>query len=84
VKADGLTVVKGEIVTTEFGKPDGNVTVSLRPKPSDTGESRRHERCPSHHLQFTGTRIWPTGTLASPLGPPVDVVTTPTVSTTSR
>ena len=75
VKADGLTVVKGEIVTTEFGKPDGNVTVSLRPKPSDTGEAAVTSGARATICSSTGTRIWPTGTLASPLGPPVDVVT---------
>ena len=39
VEADGLTVVKGEIRTTQFGEPDGGVTVVLRPKPEDSSDA---------------------------------------------
>ena len=67
VKAAGLTVVKGEIVTTEYGKPDGGVTVTLRPKPSETSGATI---CDS-----TGVRIWPAGSLSAPFGTLVDVVT---------
>ena len=75
VKADGLTVVKGQIVTTEYGRPDAGVTVSLRPKPSETGDAAVTSGVRATICGSTGTRIWPTGALSSPLGPPVDVVT---------
>jgi len=75
VSADGLTVVKGEVVTTEFGKPDGNVTVSLRPQPSETSATAVTSGARVTICGSTGTRIWPTGTLWTPLGAPVDVVT---------
>jgi len=75
VKADGLTVVKGEVTTAEFGKPAGGVTVSLRPQPSETGEAAVTSGVRLAICGSTGTRIWPGGSISSPLGPPVDVVT---------
>jgi hypothetical protein len=75
VQADGLTVVKGEIKTTQFGKPDGGVTVVLRPKPEDSGDAAVTSGARAAICGSTGTRIWPTGSLTSPLGTPVDVVT---------
>jgi len=75
VTADGLTVVKGEINTTEFGKPQGDVTVSLRPKPSESGEAAVSSGTRATICASTGTRIWPTGSLLAPYGTPVDVVT---------
>ncbi len=75
VRADGLTVVNGEIATTEYGKPDGGVTVTLRPKPADTGEAAVTSGARAAICDSTGVRIWPTGSLLSPLATPVDVVT---------
>jgi len=75
VGADGLTVVKGEIATTEFGHPQGNVTVTLRPKPSDTGAAAVASGARATICSSAGSRIWPSGSLESPLGTPVDVVT---------
>ena len=76
VRADGLTVVKGEIKTTKFGQPDGGVTVSLRPKPSETGQAATTGGALATICGSAGTRIWPTGSPVSALGTPVDVVTT--------
>ncbi|MFZ2057169.1 MAG: carboxypeptidase-like regulatory domain-containing protein [Acidimicrobiales bacterium] len=75
VSADGLSVVKGEIETTEYGKPDGGVTVTLRPKPSETGEAAVTSGALATICGSTGTRIWPTGSVLSPFATPVDVVT---------
>ncbi|MGA2527788.1 MAG: carboxypeptidase-like regulatory domain-containing protein [Acidimicrobiales bacterium] len=75
VKADGLTVVKGEIRTSRFGSPDGDVTVTLRPKPSETGESAVTTGVRAAICDSAGTRIWPAGSLLSPSATPVDVVT---------
>ena len=36
MSADGLTVVKGEIKTTLFGKPDPNISLLLRPQPAES------------------------------------------------
>jgi len=75
VAADGLTVVKGHIVTTQYGRPDADVTLSLRPQPSESGEvavttGPRVVICDS-----TGSRIWPQDAPASPLAAPVYVET---------
>ena len=75
VKADGLTVVKGEIRTSRFGTPDGGVTVTLRPKPSESGESALTTGVRAAICDSTGTRIWPGGSLLSPSATPVDVLT---------
>ena len=75
VQADGLTVVKGEIRTTQYGKPDGAVTVVLRPKPEDTGVAAVTTGTRATICGSAGTRIWPTGTVVSPLATPVDIVT---------
>jgi hypothetical protein len=77
VSADGYAVVKGEIVTTRFGKPDGGVTVTLRPKPSATTEAAVTSGARATICGPTGTRIWPTGAPVSPFGTPVDIVTNP-------
>jgi hypothetical protein len=74
VPADGLQVVNGTITTTEFGKPLGGVTVQLEVMPGETaaeavGSGPRAAVCSA------GSRLWPTGTLASPDGFPVTVTT---------
>ena len=66
VSADGFSVVKGEIETTEFGKPDGGVTVMLRPKPSETSEAAVTSGARATICGSTGTRIWPTGSAREP------------------
>jgi hypothetical protein len=75
VSADGLSVVKGEIETTEYGKPDGGVTVMLRPKPSETGEAAVTSGARVTICGSTGSRIWPTGSVVSPTATPADVMT---------
>ncbi len=75
-KANGTTVVDGFVETTEYGKPTGGVKVSLRPKagvpePQGVESGARATICGN-----AGIRIWPGGTLATPSGSPVDVVTT--------
>jgi hypothetical protein len=75
VAADGYTVVQGVLSTTQYGRPYGNVTVSLRPKPSESGTEAVTTGVRATICGASGTRIWPTGVVTSPLGPPVDVVT---------
>jgi len=75
VSADGLSVVKGEMETTEYGKPDGSVTVTLRPKLSETGEAAVTSGARVTICGSTGSMIWPTGSVVSPSATPVDVVT---------
>ncbi len=74
--ADGYTVITGEVVTTQYGKPKPSVQVSLRPKASVTADvavssGARATICDSN----SGTRIWPTGSLSAPVGSPVTVTT---------
>ena len=75
VPADGLTVVKGEIETTLFGKPDPNITLTLRPQPGESSMSAVTTGARAVVCGSYGTRIWPTGSLFLPSGVPVDVVT---------
>jgi hypothetical protein len=75
VLADGLTVVKGNIVTTEYGKPDADVTLSLRPQPSESGETAVTTGPRVVICDSTGSRIWPQDTPTSPLAAPVYVET---------
>jgi hypothetical protein len=75
VPADGLTVVKGEIKTTLFGKPDPNVTLTLRPQPGESSTTAVTTGTHAVVCGSYGTRIWPAGSLYAPSGAPVDVVT---------
>ena len=75
VPADGLTVVKGEIETTLFGKPDPNVTLTLRPQPGESSTAAVTTGARAVVCGSYGTRIWPAGSLYLPSGVPVDVVT---------
>lgn len=73
VPADGLQIVTATITTTRFGKPDPNVTVSLRPQeklsPAQALAGPRAALCGG------GNVIWPTGGLFKPDALPVDVTT---------
>jgi hypothetical protein len=75
VPADGLTVIKGEIRTTEFGKPQSSVTVSPRPEPSETSKAAITSGARAALCDSAGTRISPTGALLTPYGTPVEVQT---------
>ena len=74
-KANGFTVVSGEIETTQYGRPKGGVTVSLRPKADATPDAAVTRGARATICGSNGLRIWPAGTLAAPVGSPVDVVT---------
>jgi len=73
--ADGSTVVKAEITTKRFGKAAGGVTLSLRPKPEDSGAVAVTTGARATICATGPRRVWPTGTIATALGTPVDVVT---------
>ena len=75
VLADGSTVVAGDVATTQYGKPMPNVTVSLRPKPDATPTNAVTRGARATICAPNGLRIWPTGTLATPVGSPVDITT---------
>ena len=75
VPADGLTVVKGEIKTTLFGKPDPNITLTLRPQPGESSTAAVTTGAHAVVCGSSGTRIWPAGSLFLPSDTPVDVVT---------
>lgn len=73
---DGYTVITGTVVTTKYGQPAPNVPVSLRPKASSTNATAVTTGtfatiCDTN----TGGRIWPTGSLAAPVGSAVNVTT---------
>jgi hypothetical protein len=74
VPADGLKVVNGTITTTEFGKPLPNVAVQLEVMPGETSEAAVTSG-PRAAVCNAGSRLWPTGTMASPDGTPVTVTT---------
>ena len=74
VPADGLQVVDGTITTTEFGKPLANVPVQLEVMPGETAV-KAVTSGPLAAVCNAGSRLWPTGTLASPDGFPVSVTT---------
>ena len=74
--ADGTTVVTGLIVTTQYGKPKGGVSISLRPKADVTPDAAVSSGTRATICDGTGgARIWPTGTLAAPIGASVTVIT---------
>ncbi len=74
VPADGTEVVNGTITTTEFGKPLPNVTVQLEVMPGETA-AEAVTSAPRATVCNSGSRLWPTGTMASPDGFPVTVTT---------
>jgi len=76
VSADGLSVVKGEIETTEYGKPDGGRHRHAAAEAQRNGRSCRHERraeSPSAVPREAGSGRQ--AVLVSPLATPVDVMT---------
>jgi hypothetical protein len=75
VKADGSTVVSGDVETTQYGQPKSGVTVSLRPKSDLTSNDAVTSGTRATICGSNGLRIWPTGVLSAPVGTPVDIVT---------
>jgi hypothetical protein len=74
VPADGMQVVNGTITTSELGKPVGNVAVMLTVMPGEAVDATVKSG-PRASICSDGNRVWPTGSLASPDGVPVDVTT---------
>lgn len=75
-RADGLHVVTGKVTVREYGKPKPNASVQLEAMPTMppdravSGTTPRVTVCSA-----TAGRVWPTGTLAAPVGSAVNVTT---------
>jgi Carboxypeptidase regulatory-like domain len=74
VAADGMQVVSGSVVTTEFGKAKPNIAVRLQAMPGESAEDAVTSAPRAAICQSTN-RIWPTGTVSDPDGSPVTVTT---------
>jgi hypothetical protein len=76
VAADGSTVVDGEVITTQYGKPKGGVSFDLVPKSGGTPTAAvTHGALATLCDAASGGRIWPAGSLAQPNGASVKETT---------
>jgi hypothetical protein len=75
VPADGMQVVRGSITTTEYGKPLPYVSVLLEPQPASGYKAAVTTGARVAVCDSGGGRIWPTGTLLSLSGGPVNILT---------
>ncbi len=76
VAADGLTVVYGDVYTSQYGKAKGGVAFDLTPKGSSTPSAAvMHGALATLCDSNTGGRIWPAGSLTQPNGASVKETT---------
>lgn len=74
VPASGFAVVSGTVTTSEYGRPDPNVTVALWPNASESPDLAVTTGARATICSTSG-RLWPGGTLSDPEGESVNVTT---------